>query len=133
MIRRPPRSTRTDTLFPYTTLFRSDDCVHGVALASSEARPAACTLRSIGVRAAQSRYRASPNGMNADAAFSGGKTACAGDTGPLYRERVHPATRRRPPALRRRSYYGPKYPVSSTAWPQVGDEGGGAGRSRAWP
>src|SRR3546814_17001236 len=27
MIRRPPRSTRTDTLFPYTTLFRS----HAVA------------------------------------------------------------------------------------------------------
>src|SRR3546814_20480315 len=27
MIRRPPRSTRTDTLFPYTTLFRSSDKV----------------------------------------------------------------------------------------------------------
>src|SRR3546814_10885805 len=31
MIRRPPRSTRTDTLFPYTTLFRSKghafDCI----------------------------------------------------------------------------------------------------------
>src|SRR3546814_9516776 len=26
MIRRPPRSTRTDTLFPYTTLFRSRHC-----------------------------------------------------------------------------------------------------------
>src|SRR3546814_13786605 len=26
MIRRPPRSTRTDTLFPYTTLFRSMFC-----------------------------------------------------------------------------------------------------------
>src|SRR3546814_6615388 len=26
MIRRPPRSTRTDTLFPYTTLFRSVQC-----------------------------------------------------------------------------------------------------------
>src|SRR3546814_17309051 len=26
MIRRPPRSTRTDTLFPYTTLFRSQLC-----------------------------------------------------------------------------------------------------------
>src|SRR3546814_20899027 len=25
MIRRPPRSTRTDTLYPYTTLFRSQD------------------------------------------------------------------------------------------------------------
>src|SRR3546814_5686175 len=32
MIRRPPRSTRTDTLFPYTTLFRSigkAGCLHG--------------------------------------------------------------------------------------------------------
>src|SRR3546814_2330777 len=27
MIRRPPRSTRTDTLFPYTTLFRSREFV----------------------------------------------------------------------------------------------------------
>src|SRR3546814_1220041 len=27
MIRRPPRSTRTDTLFPYTTLFRSIGCL----------------------------------------------------------------------------------------------------------
>src|SRR3546814_17537036 len=32
MIRRPPRSTRTDTLFPYTTLFRS--------VADRPARPA---------------------------------------------------------------------------------------------
>src|SRR3546814_5575260 len=30
MIRRPPRSTRTDTLFPYTTLFRSGNmCIEG--------------------------------------------------------------------------------------------------------
>src|SRR3546814_12380919 len=28
MIRRPPRSTRTDTLFPYTTLFRSSYAQH---------------------------------------------------------------------------------------------------------
>src|SRR3546814_5176445 len=28
MIRRPPRSTRTDTLFPYTTLFRSKPFAH---------------------------------------------------------------------------------------------------------
>src|SRR3546814_15143162 len=28
MIRRPPRSTRTDTLFPYTTLFRSQRPIH---------------------------------------------------------------------------------------------------------
>src|SRR3546814_14814942 len=30
MIRRPPRSTRTDTLFPYTTLFRSSEELIGV-------------------------------------------------------------------------------------------------------
>src|SRR3546814_1270972 len=29
MLRRPPRSTRTDTLFPYTTLFRSSDMADG--------------------------------------------------------------------------------------------------------
>src|SRR3546814_4376020 len=31
MIRRPPRSTRTDTLLPYTTLFRSDGAAHSGA------------------------------------------------------------------------------------------------------
>src|SRR3546814_226408 len=51
MIRRPPRSTRTDTLFPYTTLFRSDvvgnlsaegrgvRAEHEVAQAAAELRP----------------------------------------------------------------------------------------------
>src|SRR3546814_12892259 len=34
MIRRPPRSTRTDTLFPYTTLFRSH---HHVVVAAAGA------------------------------------------------------------------------------------------------
>src|SRR3546814_1720677 len=33
MIRRPPRSTRTDTLFPYTTLFRSDEKIRVRGLA----------------------------------------------------------------------------------------------------
>src|SRR3546814_21016785 len=32
MIRRPPRSTRTDTLFPYTTLFRSIGRAHRLRL-----------------------------------------------------------------------------------------------------
>src|SRR3546814_2112434 len=32
MIRRPPRSTRTDTLFPYTTLFRSHSGARSIAL-----------------------------------------------------------------------------------------------------
>src|SRR3546814_5218951 len=40
MIRRPPRSTRTDTLFPYTTLFRSrigEEGVVGARLLQREA------------------------------------------------------------------------------------------------
>src|SRR3546814_2079143 len=36
MIRRPPRSTRTDTLFPYTTLFRSAGLNMGDAAPSVE-------------------------------------------------------------------------------------------------
>src|SRR3546814_11161812 len=39
MIRRPPRSTRTDTLFPYTTLFRSEPrALLGVRLVAHQAR-----------------------------------------------------------------------------------------------
>src|SRR3546814_2459025 len=36
MIRRPPRSTRTDTLFPYTTLFRSSPDRYGRCRANPE-------------------------------------------------------------------------------------------------
>src|SRR3546814_14080560 len=37
MIRRPPRSTRTDTLFPYTTLFRSAVLKLGHGIAKADA------------------------------------------------------------------------------------------------
>src|SRR3546814_7864123 len=36
MLRRPPRSTRTDTLFPYTTLFRSAGVAVGKLVAGGE-------------------------------------------------------------------------------------------------
>src|SRR3546814_19831958 len=53
MIRRPPRSTRTDTLFPYTTLFRS---------------PARCRRRP--AHAARARFRdgrrGRPGGVGTD-------------------------------------------------------------------
>src|SRR3546814_12315414 len=35
MIRRPPRSTRTDTLFPYTTLFRSQSATRRCSVDSA--------------------------------------------------------------------------------------------------
>src|SRR3546814_10180939 len=53
MIRRPPRSTRTDTLFPYTTLFRSARKVviaeqHVGALAVAVGRGQRLQCRAIG-------------------------------------------------------------------------------------
>src|SRR3546814_10178483 len=56
MIRRPPRSTRTDTLFPYTTLFRSGRSGrHSSQLSGRNRTPAAqCRSR---------QYRASRPGI----------------------------------------------------------------------
>src|SRR3546814_5795262 len=47
MIRRPPRATRTDTLFPYTTLFRSQGCRRG-RLQHRARRPARVPRPSLG-------------------------------------------------------------------------------------
>src|SRR3546814_17348412 len=41
MIRRPPRSTRTDTLFPYTTLFRSPAALAFLAAIADDSIPVA--------------------------------------------------------------------------------------------
>src|SRR3546814_11333154 len=48
MIRRPPRSTRTDTLFPYTTLFRSQP--QGPAVRHRAGAPGARRWRTAPVR-----------------------------------------------------------------------------------
>src|SRR3546814_2958282 len=53
MLRRPPRSTRTDTLFPYTTLFRSDVAVgeqaipHGSPIGTKPPKGKAMSWKSI--------------------------------------------------------------------------------------
>src|SRR3546814_3155864 len=56
MIRRPPRSTRTDTLFPYTTLFRSPGDRQGPA-----ARPARHQSRG---RGSAGQKRGGPDGRS---------------------------------------------------------------------
>src|SRR3546814_17069165 len=69
MVRRPPISTRTDTLFPYTTLFRSVafeydlSSIRRVAAANIDTRrigqafgPAAICRHAINVRVARSRH-----------------------------------------------------------------------------
>src|SRR3546814_10495849 len=73
MIRRPPRSTRTDTLFPYTTLFRS---CHAPLLESAKHATAdyATRIRSCG--------RCDPTlGTRQEKGRSNGKAAGQGCTG----------------------------------------------------
>src|SRR3546814_7900105 len=48
MIRRPPRSTRTDTLFPYTTLFRSQILDQQQRALAEERQSEQQTVRQIG-------------------------------------------------------------------------------------
>src|SRR3546814_11248547 len=57
MIRRPPRSTRTDTLFPYTTLFRSgrQSGLAKEAVANTAQIVAAVAAAVIGLPAAQQK------------------------------------------------------------------------------
>src|SRR3546814_3063903 len=63
MIRRPPRSTRTDTLFPYTTLFRSG-CVGANSLTVAGAVPEsswrACTRGGLHRLPVSTRWRKPP-------------------------------------------------------------------------
>src|SRR3546814_15286202 len=82
MIRRPPRATRTDTLFPYTTLFRS---------------------------AGRPRHPARPQG---DGRGGGRRGALPGWAGGCLRHRPDPARQRRPVADVRETRLEPPIVVS---------------------
>src|SRR3546814_18948338 len=63
MIRRPPRSTRTDTLFPYTTLFRSADAAEKLEAWRrdyNEQRPHGAIGNKVPAALTKSRHAASP-------------------------------------------------------------------------
>src|SRR3546814_11779621 len=68
MIRRPPRSTRTDTLFPYTTLFRSGRCRRGARAVAAAAR----LYAPAGGRGARNRARPFHDHPRGDPARIGG-------------------------------------------------------------
>src|SRR3546814_3810401 len=59
MIRRPPRSTRTDTLFPYTTLFRSTSAAHGQTRPKSRSQAPISSRRTVRTRLARRLRRLS--------------------------------------------------------------------------
>src|SRR3546814_6053889 len=110
MIRRPPRSTRTDTLFPYTTLFRSSPARRGWRRrADREARPhqprledgeGRQALRFRGARRRRRRQgprrlrpRQGPRGSRSD--FEGDRRGEEGDDPRSAARRPHAASRRR--------------------------------------
>src|SRR3546814_17441451 len=74
MIRRPPRSTRTDTLFPYTTLFRSA-CGWRLYMARGGRSADAAVVH----RGAARAYRLSDGARGADPAAGRGGGAARAD------------------------------------------------------
>src|SRR3546814_7754072 len=66
MLRRPPRSTRTDTLFPYTTLFRSGTHRQNSAPARCRARASRRDLRRCIQGFQETASRSRPRGNPAD-------------------------------------------------------------------
>src|SRR3546814_1953827 len=76
MIRRPPRSTRTDTLFPYTTLFRSPIQDGAVELPNISVIFRAPLAQLLGIRA-----------VGVDREQPGHSDECAGELG----QRTNPA------------------------------------------
>src|SRR3546814_10961913 len=98
MIRRPPRSTRTDTLCPYTTLFRSaggGDRAAGAAVhrfGAADEDDACATLRRCRGKAADAADRGH-RGEDQRADPAGGRTALQRGLG--ARLRIPPGKRRR--------------------------------------
>src|SRR3546814_2009865 len=74
MIRRPPRSTRTDTLFPYTTLFRS--ALSGLSFATAKAHVARAALEAQAYQAHDLKSAFAADGVDwADLRIDGGMAA----------------------------------------------------------
>src|SRR3546814_17116426 len=105
MVRRPPRSTRTDTLCPYTTLFRSN-LQRGQAYRRQ--RRSAPLLRQVRARTGRDLVHARDRGVRDDRADG------AGDERDRVRTALHD-------------------PRGSSEERRVGKECVGTGRSRWWP
>src|SRR3546814_11675085 len=75
MIRRPPRSTRTYTLFPYTTLFRSAVAAGDLHLGAAGLCPRAAARRLPGGGALSGAHGGDRGGQRPDGPAAGGGRA----------------------------------------------------------
>src|SRR3546814_17300184 len=129
MIRRPPRSTRTDTLFPYTTLFRSTGLRADAG--PHRARPLGRARRSghrdrAALRGVDHRLRAGPG---TGGGGTGGRRHAEGRR-PRDRARLR-ARQPQPAAEQIRLRYLPR--IARSAERRVGKEFVSTSRSRWWP
>src|SRR3546814_18646551 len=123
-IRRPPRSTRTDTLFPYTTLFRSGHRGEQIEVASRQVAGVVVALEAVERRQADQRGERRPGAghvvlEDADEDRTIGRRAQrGGETGLDHAYRVRLAGIARP-----RRDTGSQAAVARPAEPRVGKEG----------
>src|SRR3546814_18094789 len=86
MIRRPPRSTRTDTLFPYTTLFRSEGAATDTRRRGSQEREPISRHLHLVWRGAGGHVRGRPTGV---VRFPSKQAPCCGTPALLPDNRRH--------------------------------------------
>src|SRR3546814_19570832 len=118
MIRRPPRTTRTDTLFPYTTLFRSVDAAAFLGARAvredrlrQRRRADAARGRGRTHHAVSDRALYDPDGSGCGRALAAGADGAGLRRGLDRRDRVIRVARRagRASADRRRRYYAARH------------------------
>src|SRR3546814_10680145 len=99
MDRRPPRSTRTDTRFPYPTLFRSAESDHLALAAGKAAGRLAPLLDQVGEQPVDPLQRlvdraAAPEGAHLQVLLDGHFAEHVVDLGPVTNSAAHDAVRR---------------------------------------
>src|SRR3546814_4829536 len=102
MIRRPPRSTRTDTLFPYTTLFRSTGPVEaqrGLRV-ELERQALGIAIEDAGQTAYPGRVALRGEAQAFDARVRGQRAAADAGNGDIVQDRVRPGVEQPPPRTR---------------------------------
>src|SRR3546814_11366371 len=115
MIRRPPRSTRTDTLFPYTTLFRSS----ATASARADGKGEVAGPGGAQVRRPARRYGAAPPRRPGAKRHEGSLTQ---DDPASRRDDRHPAGARQRQLVRRPAGAVPHTPANGGRHPDSGAE-----------
>src|SRR3546814_8697542 len=125
MIRRPPRSTRTDTLFPYTTLFRSSDA--GDDRPSRNARASGRWLWRVGSRMPEFDWASSVRSYSAGP--QSGMVARQRRTVAFRRSAAGPRERPGAPSIRRRWQYNGRHPKGRN---RRGDDDAVAVRAGGW-